>query len=92
MTTEANNPDYNVELEDCISGHYFFKRANFTLDDMRVYAVPFADVLRATYDSAERTITDREAFDIMRRSRRLIQELHQKMELEAAADEAAAAA
>lgn len=86
-------PDLHLELEEYVSAHYyFFKRSNFTLDDLHVYAEPFADVLRAAYDLSERTITDREAFNIMLRSRDSLQAIHQRMADEAAADEAAFAA
>jgi thioredoxin-related protein len=76
----------DFEIEEYVATYcHLFKRSKFTLDDLEAYAVPFADLLRAAYDHSERTITDREAFDVMVRSSRSLQGIHEQTERENAA-------
>jgi hypothetical protein len=59
----------DFEIEECVRKHNrFFKKSNFTLDDLDAYSEPWRKLLWASLHGADGSITEQEAFEVMQRS------------------------
>ena len=70
------------EIEEHVAQtNRFFKKTGFTLDDMDVYAEPFARVLRAVYRLSEGTGTEQDAFTAVQEAVKELKAIHAGIEL-----------
>lgn len=83
LIAEVAGPILECEIDDHLSNNNrYFRKTGFVLDDLHVYAEPFATMHRAIMDAAEGRITLQEAVAVVPKAIDDIKALHAVMDAE----------